>query len=255
MHEVDVHITSFAIERDAECRGGNTKPPTTKRQAFGVTNGKPRKKAVPPVSIEARGKHVLHPKHRCVVRPNKPPTSTSAKHGLGQAKNIWRALPNNLPSQASPLFLKEHGVSLPLVKCVEKVVGHHAKLHAPKCIGNEDAHPGCWAVVKILFVENHLLFAQTVIEQFLTGHEIMLVPTIAEAKGAMSPTFDAVLVDYDLPDGKGTEVVLALRAMGFRGAIVAVSSREEGNDELRAAGATRTCSKKDFRAICAALGV
>jgi hypothetical protein len=63
-----------------------------------------------------------------------------------------------------------------------------------------------------------------------------------------------VLVDYDLPDGKGTEVVRALRAIGFGGNIVAVSSREEGNAELRAAGATVTCAKEDFRAIEQALG-
>jgi hypothetical protein len=42
----------------------------------------------------------------------------------------------------------------------------------------------------------------------------------------LSHTFDAVLVDYDLPDGKGTDVVRALCAMGFRGNIVAVSSKE-----------------------------
>ncbi|WP_146647221.1 response regulator [Labilithrix luteola] len=107
--------------------------------------------------------------------------------------------------------------------------------------------------MKLLFVENHRVFAQTVIDQFLANHEVVLVTTIAEAKRRLSHAFDAVLVDYDLPDGKGTEVVRALRAIGFGGKIVAVSSREEGNEELRSAGATAICSKKDFRAIGAAL--
>jgi DNA-binding response OmpR family regulator len=107
--------------------------------------------------------------------------------------------------------------------------------------------------VKLLFVENHQVFAETVIDQFLAGHEVVLVPTVAAARSALSHTFDAVLVDYDLPDGKGTDVIRELLAMGFRGNIVAVSSKEEGNAELRAAGAKVTCSKKDFRAIAAAL--
>ena len=133
----------------------------------------------------------------------------------------------------------------------------------PGCLGSAGATAGAkwneevpaparWPV-KVLFVENHQVFAETVIEQFLTDHEVVLVPTVAEAKGVMAQSFDVVLVDYDLPDGKGTEVVRALRAMHFRGNIVAVSSREEGNAELRAAGAKDTCSKRDFRAIAAAI--
>ncbi len=107
--------------------------------------------------------------------------------------------------------------------------------------------------MKILFVENHQAFAETVIPQFLADHEVTLVSTVAEAKSVLSRVFDAVLVDYDLPDGKGTDVVRALRAIGFRGRVVAVSAREEGNGELRAAGADVTCAKSDFRTITAAL--
>jgi DNA-binding response OmpR family regulator len=107
--------------------------------------------------------------------------------------------------------------------------------------------------VRILFVENHQVFAETVIDQFLRDHEVVLVPTVAETKAVLSQSFDVALVDYDLPDGKGTTVVHALRAMHFRGNIVAISSREEGNAELRAAGARVTCAKRDFRAIAAAI--
>jgi len=108
-------------------------------------------------------------------------------------------------------------------------------------------------VMKILFVENHEVFASTVIAQFLSEHDVIVVPTIAQAMSMLSGTFDVALVDYDLPDGKGTEVVRALRANGFEGGIVAVSSHDEGNAALRAAGATRTCSKKDFRNIALAI--
>ena len=103
--------------------------------------------------------------------------------------------------------------------------------------------------MKILFVENHRLFAETVIDQFLRDHEIVLAATIAEARAAIHTEFHVALVDYDLPDGKGTDVVRALRTIGFSGTIVAISSRDEGNAELRAAGANVTCSKKDFRRI------
>jgi DNA-binding response OmpR family regulator len=107
--------------------------------------------------------------------------------------------------------------------------------------------------MRVLFVENHHVFAETVIDQFLQDYEVVLAPTVAEAKAVLTQSFDVVLVDYDLPDGKGTEVVRALRAMHFRGNVVAVSSREEGNAELRAAGAKVTCAKRDFRAIAAAI--
>jgi DNA-binding NarL/FixJ family response regulator len=103
--------------------------------------------------------------------------------------------------------------------------------------------------LKILFVENHQLFAKTVIEQFLAAHEVVVVSTVRAANAIDSSTFDAVLVDYDLPDGKGTEVVVALRARYFAGKIIAVSSKDDGNAELRRAGADVVCSKRDFAQI------
>jgi DNA-binding response OmpR family regulator len=107
--------------------------------------------------------------------------------------------------------------------------------------------------MKILFVENHEAFARTVVELFLAGHDVTHVTTVGAARGALGAAFDAALVDYDLPDGKGTEVVRALHAARFAGPVVAVSSRDEGNDELRSAGATATCRKADFRTIAAVL--
>jgi len=103
--------------------------------------------------------------------------------------------------------------------------------------------------LRILFVENHQLFAKTVIEEFLAGHEVVVISTVGSAKAMDMSTFDVALVDYDLPDGKGTEVVRALRASRFAGKIVAVSSKDEGNAELQRAGADAICSKRDFGQI------
>jgi DNA-binding NarL/FixJ family response regulator len=105
--------------------------------------------------------------------------------------------------------------------------------------------------VRILFVENHETFARTVTESFLPDQDVVLVGTLAEARRvlAASQDFDAVLVDYDLPDGKGTAILAHLQARRFRGRIVAVSSHQDGNRTLVASGAHATCAKQDFRRI------
>jgi DNA-binding response OmpR family regulator len=104
--------------------------------------------------------------------------------------------------------------------------------------------------VRILFVENHAEFAKTVKREFLSDHEVLIVPTISGARiQASTHTFDAVLVDYDLDDGKGAEFVRWLVQLPFRGLIVAVSSHESGNAALVAAGAAATCPKTKFSTI------
>jgi DNA-binding response OmpR family regulator len=104
--------------------------------------------------------------------------------------------------------------------------------------------------MRLLFVENHAVFAQTVVEAFLGGFEVIVVPSLAEARRRFAAgAFDAALVDFDLDDGKGEEIVRELRGRGFRGKIVAVSSHDEGNARLVAAGASSVCKKGDFRRI------
>jgi CheY-like chemotaxis protein len=73
--------------------------------------------------------------------------------------------------------------------------------------------------VHILFVENHETFARTVAESFLPDQDVLFVGTLAEARRVLAARqdFDAVLVDYDLPDGKGTELLAHLQAGRFRG--------------------------------------
>jgi len=104
--------------------------------------------------------------------------------------------------------------------------------------------------MKILFVENHALFAATVVDQFLCLHELTIVPTVTAALAAVEHgPFDVLLVDYDLDDGKGDQVVRHVRARGIDVPIVAVSARPEGNQAMIDAGADALCHKRDFARI------
>jgi DNA-binding NarL/FixJ family response regulator len=104
--------------------------------------------------------------------------------------------------------------------------------------------------VKILYLENHAIFAQQVISQFLKSHQITVVPTLTAALQALaSAVFDLVLSDYDLDDGKGDEFVRECRAAQPRLPIIAVSSHYAGNEALMRAGASAVCSKMEFQQI------
>jgi DNA-binding response OmpR family regulator len=111
--------------------------------------------------------------------------------------------------------------------------------------------------MRILFVENHEIFASTVCRAFLPEHEVVVVPSLVEAGGAISvmclSSFNAALVDYDLDDCKGDAVVRLLRERGFQGPIVAVSSHEIGNAKLLLSGADAPCPKMKFSSIAKVL--
>ena len=111
--------------------------------------------------------------------------------------------------------------------------------------------------MRVLFVEDHRVFAETVAGQFLAGHQVDIAGSLAAAREALAAdaSYDVVMVDYDLPDGKGVALVAHLRRIGFRGRIVAVSAKEEGNAELRAAGAHEICRKAELHRIGSVLGV
>lgn len=104
--------------------------------------------------------------------------------------------------------------------------------------------------MKILHLENHATFAQQVIQQFLAAHQVTVVPTLASARQALvAASYDVVLSDYDLVDGKGEEFVRECRAAHPRLPIVAVPSHEAGNTALLKAGASAVCSKMEFERI------
>jgi DNA-binding response OmpR family regulator len=101
--------------------------------------------------------------------------------------------------------------------------------------------------VRVLYVENHAEFARVACAQFLLGHEVLVTPSLQGAREHLaSGTFSALLVDFDLDDGKGDELVREVRATGWRGAIVAVSATEQGNLALLDAGADVAVPKARF---------
>jgi CheY-like chemotaxis protein len=106
--------------------------------------------------------------------------------------------------------------------------------------------------MRLLWVENHAGFVRVAGRQFLSEHSVTVVPSLAAARAALAAAhFDAVLLDYDLDDGKGAELVALVRQM--RTVVIATSSHEDGNAALLAAGADAVCPKAKFAAIGAVL--
>lgn len=104
--------------------------------------------------------------------------------------------------------------------------------------------------MKILFVENHEAFSKAVTKEFLHEHEVIVVVSNKEAISVFrSDIFDLVLSDYDLDDGKGDQVVSEIREVNSNIPIIAVSSHDEGNNAMLAAGANAICGKMKFRNI------
>jgi CheY-like chemotaxis protein len=104
--------------------------------------------------------------------------------------------------------------------------------------------------MRLLWVENHTGFVRVAGRQFLAAHELTVVPSLAAARDALAAgTFDAVLLDYDLDDGKGAELVALIRQLPTPPVVIAVSSHEDGNAALLAAGADAACPKARFAAI------
>jgi DNA-binding response OmpR family regulator len=104
--------------------------------------------------------------------------------------------------------------------------------------------------MRILYVENHAAFAETVRQKFLSEYSVTIVPSLSLARETLNESsFDILLVDYDLDDGKGAELVREVRASAKRIAIVGVSSHAEGNAALLQAGADAICGKMEFDQI------
>jgi CheY-like chemotaxis protein len=90
--------------------------------------------------------------------------------------------------------------------------------------------------------------------QLLSAHDLTVVPSVASARTALAEqAFDAVLVDYDLDDGKGVELVEFIRQLPVPLPIVATSAHADGNATMLAAGADVACPKTCFSDIEAVL--
>jgi len=104
--------------------------------------------------------------------------------------------------------------------------------------------------MKILYVENHAIFAEQVCRQFLSAHEVKVVASLSAARQTLAAeTYDLLIVDYDLDDGKGDELVRAFRVLRPELKIIAASSHEAGNSALLKAGASAVCGKMEFDKI------
>ena len=103
--------------------------------------------------------------------------------------------------------------------------------------------------MELLWVENHPRFTR-VARHFLAGYTVTVVPSLAAARAALAKArFDVVLVDFDLDDGKGAELVRELVACTGRPVIVATSSHADGNAALLQAGADAVCGKLEFARV------
>ena len=99
--------------------------------------------------------------------------------------------------------------------------------------------------MNILYVENHAVFASNVIRQFLSQHAVTVVPSLAAARVALAAgDFQVALVDYDLDDGKGDELVRETHAQESHTSTIGVSSHDEGNATLLSAGADAACGNR-----------
>ena len=106
--------------------------------------------------------------------------------------------------------------------------------------------------MKLLMLENHPHFANAVIKEFLHEHDVMVIPTVSDAKTIITEkSFDLILSDFDLDDGKGDEFVSYIRSIEINTPVIAISSHEVGNNKLIAVGANVICSKMKFKEILA----
>ena len=104
--------------------------------------------------------------------------------------------------------------------------------------------------MNILWVENHPHFPRLTIPRFLKDHVVTVVPSLAAASQALAQAcFDVILIDFDLDDGKGTEVVHIVESLPGRPWLVAASAHDAGNQALMEAGADAVCAKSHFDQI------
>jgi catechol 2,3-dioxygenase-like lactoylglutathione lyase family enzyme len=104
--------------------------------------------------------------------------------------------------------------------------------------------------LKILFVDNHARFAGITARTFLSAHDVTIVSDMEAARQELATgSFDIMLVDYDLDDGQGADLVLEVAPLANRPAIIATSAHAPGNQALLEAGADAICSKMEFKKI------
>ena len=103
--------------------------------------------------------------------------------------------------------------------------------------------------MRVLIVNDHEELVWVVRETFLASHDVEVVHSLVDARKLLSTSeFDVLLLDYDLPDGKGVEL-LSAQGEPLPPLVVAISSHTPGNAALIRAGASAMCAKADFAEI------
>ena len=105
--------------------------------------------------------------------------------------------------------------------------------------------------MRILFIENHLVFAKTVTQAFLADHQVNVVPSMQSALAELESNnlYDLALIDYDLDDCKGDEITLYIKRLYPSIKVIATSSHSKGNNLILNAGANAICGKMNFKKI------
>ncbi|MBW8823836.1 MAG: response regulator, partial [Xanthomonadales bacterium] len=102
------------------------------------------------------------------------------------------------------------------------------------------AQPAIHGKLRLLMVEDDLTIAEVLAGMLLAqGHDVVHAPHgLAALTEAASDSFDAALLDLDLPGMDGFDLARTLRANGFDGRLLAVTARADAEAETlaRAAG-------------------
>ncbi len=101
--------------------------------------------------------------------------------------------------------------------------------------------------MRVLYVDDHTPFRAVVQRRFLIGHEVVGAADLAEARQRLKEgDFDVILVDYQLSDGLGEDLIREIVDTKLRSKVVAVSANAENNSRLMEAGAIGAVSKNEF---------
>jgi DNA-binding response OmpR family regulator len=87
--------------------------------------------------------------------------------------------------------------------------------------------------MKLLFVENHSVFANLTSKKLLSDSNVQIALSLTEARKMLKEnSFDIILIDYDLDDGKGTELFDNIEFKDGFPIVIGVSAHQASNIAL-----------------------
>lgn len=87
--------------------------------------------------------------------------------------------------------------------------------------------------MKILLVEDERELAKTT-HQFIInqGHQCDLAPTLSDALLMIESVYDLIILDLNLPDGNGLDVIKKVKSRGITSGIIVISARNSINNKV-----------------------